>query len=168
MPSGPGFISSGWSISTAQPIKSTNVKRRGSSRSKKAKPFCQAPRRCARRSRARRRGLPAIIRERRVTQSRKNPSHTFESSRVLNARPGGEHVSTCLLRNRRSHELGPDRISDLAGHDPIDFGLRVLVDGEVEHVDERVELLLASRAPERNTDARLIEHPAQRQVNDAL
>src|SRR5262245_53480473 len=60
---------------------------------------------------------------------------------------------------RRSHELGADRIGDVLGDDRVDGPHGIVVERPSGHRVERIELLRAARAPERDLRARLIEHP---------
>ena len=66
------------------------------------------------------------------------------------------------------HELGPHRIRDRLCQNHPDVAHRLVVDAPPHGALDRRELLGPPRAPQRDADTRLIEHPAQRHVNDTL
>src|SRR5262245_15315564 len=69
---------------------------------------------------------------------------------------------------RRRHELRPDGIGHVLPDDRVDGSQGVLVERPCHGRLERSELPGAARAPERDLDAGLIEHPAQREGKDVL
>ena len=72
------------------------------------------------------------------------------------------------LANRGSHEFGADRTHDSFAEDGVDCGEVALRQGPSGHVLDRCELFRVTRAPEGNAHARLIEKPANREMDNTL
>src|ERR1700722_830490 len=66
---------------------------------------------------------------------------------------------------RRGHKFRADRIGDGFAQDPIDLSLGRSVEPPARHRVDRSELAGMPRAPQRRGDT-LIEHPADRELND--
>src|SRR6202011_5281339 len=68
---------------------------------------------------------------------------------------------------RRCHEFRPDWIGDRFAQDPVDLSLDGRIKPPAGQLVDRLQLVGMTRAPQRRCYT-LIEHPADRQVNDAL
>ncbi len=68
---------------------------------------------------------------------------------------------------RRCHEFRPDWIGDRFAQDPVDLSLDGRIKPPAPHLVDRLQLVGMTRAPQRRGYT-LIEHPADRQVNDAF
>jgi hypothetical protein len=80
---------------------------------------------------------------------------------LFNAALRGE---TCWRR----HEFRSDRIADAIGEDAVDLHQRIAVQLPAHDLGDRIKLIGMSGAPGRDTQRLLIEHPAHRQMEDAL
>src|SRR5229473_2270747 len=90
---------------------------------------------------------------------------------AVHAQPSWSHrnllASRCDAARRRSHEFGADRIGDGCAQDALDLRLGGRIERPPAHLVDRLQLVGAARAPQRGADP-LIQHPADRQVDDPL
>src|ERR1700732_3063282 len=96
------------------------------------------------------------------------------SNCVLAIATSSLRVQACTLvwscrdaARRRCHEFRPDWIGDRFAQDPVDLSLDGRIKPPARHLVDRLQLVGMTRAPQRRCYT-LIEHPADRQVNDAL
>src|ERR1700688_158138 len=75
--------------------------------------------------------------------------------------------SRCDASFRRCHEFRADRIGDGLAQDLVDLGLGSCIERPASHLVDRLQLIGTTRAPQCRGDA-LVEHPADRQMNNAL
>src|SRR5712671_1035129 len=67
----------------------------------------------------------------------------------------------------RRHEFRSNGIADQVAQDPINFRLGGRIEGPATHLVHRLKLTGMASTPQRRGDA-LIEHPADREMNDVL
>src|SRR3954464_2809921 len=68
---------------------------------------------------------------------------------------------------RRRHEFRADGITNRFAQISIDLGLGCGIELPIRHLIDRLQLIGPTRAPQPRSDA-LVEHPADRQMNDPL
>src|ERR1700722_10765185 len=97
------------------------------------------------------------------------PQHkSSQSAAAPPLRPIGNRVASRRdAARRRRHEFGTNRIGYGFAQDPIDLGLGRGVERPAGDIVDGPQLIRTPRAPQRRGNA-LIEHPTNRQVNNAL
>src|ERR1019366_8051053 len=83
-------------------------------------------------------------------------------------------VSRCISMlssgkpRRGRHEFRPDRIVNAIGDDVVDLRQCVSIEFPAHDLGDRIKLIGMPGTPESNAERLLVEHPAYRQMKDAL